>query len=123
MSKPHRDNKPYFFHFFQWNQFKETLYNLGKRWLPFGGAGFLLVLFIFLVITALSLLFILIPGRAFMGRKKLHFAGGKELELAAIITGIGYMLIEIPVIVQFRLKYDFSSFEVIFSWSSFHLFL
>lgn len=105
--KAPRDNKPYFFHFFQWNQFKETLYNLGKRWLPFGGAGFLLVLFIFLVITALSLLFILIPGRAFMGRKKLHFAGGKELELAAIITGIGYMLIEIPVIVQLEMIIGF----------------
>jgi predicted membrane-bound spermidine synthase len=42
-----------------------------------------------------------------MGRKKLHFAGGKELELAAIITGIGYMLIEIPVIVQLEMIIGF----------------
>ena len=101
------DNKPYFFHFFRWKQLKDTLYNLGKRWLPFGGAGFLFVLFIFLVITGLSLLFILIPGRALLGRKKLHFAGGKELELAAIITGLGYMLIEIPVIVQLEMIIGF----------------
>lgn len=103
-----RDNKPYFFHFFKWDQLKDTLYNLGKRWLPFGGAGFLFVLFILLVITGLSLLFILIPGRALLlKKKKLRFPGARELELAAILTGVGYMLIEIPIIVQLEIIIGF----------------
>jgi len=103
---PH-DKKPYFFHFFRWNQLKDTLYNLGKRWLPFGGAGFLFVLFILLVIIALSFFFILIPGRVLLGRKKLQFNGQRELILAAIITGVGYMLIEIPVIIQLEMIIGF----------------
>ena len=101
-----RDNKPYFSHFFKWEQFHDTFYNLGKRWLPFGGAGFLFVIFILLVITTLSLLFILIPGRILI-RKKIQFAGRRGLELAAILTGAGYMLIEIPIIVQLEMIIGF----------------
>ena len=110
------DNSPNFFHFFKWRQTMDTIYNLGKRWLPFGGAGFLLVFFVLAVIASLSFLFILIPGR-FLIRMTLSFPGRRYLELAAIMTGAGYMLIEIPVIAQLEMIIGFPlyTFAVVLS--------
>ncbi|MGQ9747697.1 MAG: hypothetical protein ACUVQZ_08060, partial [Candidatus Caldatribacteriaceae bacterium] len=50
--RPARDNRPYFGNFFRFIQLREAWYNLGKRWLPFGGAGF----FLFLVVFSLVIL-------------------------------------------------------------------
>ena len=38
---PPTDDHPFFGHYFRWNQTADVLDTLGRRWAPFGGAGFL----------------------------------------------------------------------------------
>ena len=91
------------FSFFSNGTNSRNLYNLGKlasfEELNIGS-------FYFPGYNCSSLLLFSFPD-GLLWEEKLHFAGGKELELAAIITGIGYMLIEIPVIVQLEMIIGF----------------
>ena len=40
---PVTDDRPYFFHYFDWTQWREVLSTTGRTWQPFGGAGFLVL--------------------------------------------------------------------------------
>ena len=37
------DDRPYFFHYFDWTRWREVLSSTGRTWQPFGGAGFLVL--------------------------------------------------------------------------------
>ena len=42
---PPRDNRPFFTHFFKWEQASTVFDTIGKTWQPFGGAGFFVLVF------------------------------------------------------------------------------
>jgi len=105
--RPPRDDHPFFFHFFTWEQTPQILAGLGRTWQPFGGSGFLILLALLALVTLLSALLVLLPlllptrrtssqpppgGQA--GRKSLL---GHVLAYFCLI-GLAYLLVEIPLI-------------------------
>ena len=98
---PTTDDRPFFFHFFRWAQTPDVLENLGRRWLPFGGSGYfvLVALLVFAVIAALT--FVLAPialGRHF--RSALTALGTRRAaRTIAYFTalGLGFLLVEIAL--------------------------
>jgi SAM-dependent methyltransferase len=104
---PPRDNHPFFFHFFTWSQAPLILSSLGKTWQPFGGSGFLLLIFLLVLVILLSFLMILIP--LWFARK--HQGEPMTRVRSWILTyfgliGIGFMFLEIPLISQWGLFLD-----------------
>ena len=102
VSPPH-DDKPFFGHFFKWQQAPDILAMAGHTWQPFGGAGY----FVLLALLALALLaagaLILLPlaarRRGAVGRRG---ALGATLGYFALL-GLGYLCVEIPLLQQFIL--------------------
>lgn len=92
--RPSRDDRPYFVNFFRLRALRETLEGVGKRWLPFGGAGFLVVLFVLGVVGGFSAGFVLLPalwGKQHSSPYRVRFL------LGGICTGTGFMFVEIPL--------------------------
>ncbi|MGW8224271.1 MAG: hypothetical protein ACWGOY_00960 [Anaerolineales bacterium] len=58
---PTRDNDPFFFHFFKWEQTPQILATLGRVWQPFGGSGYFVLVALFILVSLFSVLLILIP--------------------------------------------------------------
>jgi hypothetical protein len=101
---PPTDNQPFFFHFFTWSQTSQILENMGKTWQPFGGSGFLLLVFLLGLVVLLSGFLILLP--LMLGSKKLSGprSPGKAWVLLYFgLIGTGFMFLEIPLISQWRL--------------------
>jgi len=97
---PSSDNRPFFFHYFRWEQTSSILRALGRTWQPFGGSGFLIVVALLLLVTALSGVLILLPLAA-KGRPR---APRRALSLAYFAClGMGYLLVEMPLLQQFIL--------------------
>ncbi len=99
--RPNDDHRPYFTNFFRFSQLKEAWWNLGKRWLPFGGAGFLLVLAVIGTVILLSVFGLLWPVRAM--RKRGYSPREKLLLGGSICTGVGFMFLEISLFVRLTL--------------------
>jgi hypothetical protein len=59
--RPTTDDRPFFFHFFTWEQTPEILAGLGRTWQPFGGSGFFVLVALLVLVAAASALFILAP--------------------------------------------------------------
>lgn len=101
--RPPTDDRPFFFHFFRWKQTPDVLRNLGRTWQPFGGSGY----FVLVALLALALLaagaFILLP-MAVGGRVVRRGRAAVTLYFGAL--GLGYLLVEIPLIQQFILFLD-----------------
>lgn len=98
---PPTDNRPFFFHFFKWQQVPSALRLLGKTWQPFGGSGYLMLLLLLALAAIASALLILLPlwarGRVSdlprRGRAFVYFAG----------LGLGYLFVELPLVQRFIL--------------------
>jgi hypothetical protein len=104
---PPRDDHPFFFHFFTWNQAPQILKSLGKTWQPFGGSGFFLLIFLLALVILLSAFMILIPlwlGRRNQGKK--GFVGKTWVLVYFGLIGVGFMFLEIPLISQWSLFLD-----------------
>lgn len=99
--RPSRDGRPYFGNFFRFSQLREVWLNLGKRWLPFGGAGFLLFVAIFAVVVIFSAVALLLPVRLYHVR--VVSSGTKIFLLSAVCTGIGFMFLEVSLFVRLHL--------------------
>lgn len=105
---PPTDNHPYFFHFFKWSQTPEILQTLGKTWQPFGGTGYLVLIVLLGLVFLLSAVLILLPllwrrndqeARPVPGR-----AGSPVVYLLYFaLLGLGFLLVEIPLLQQFIL--------------------
>ncbi len=101
--RPPTDDRPFFFHFFRWRQTPEVLRNLGRTWQPFGGSGYF-------VLVALLTLAVLAAGAAILlpvavgGRVARQGRGVVSLYFGAL--GLGYLLLEIPLIQRFILFLD-----------------
>jgi hypothetical protein len=97
--EPPTDDRPFFSHFFRWEQVDEVLAMTGHTWQPFGGAGYLvlLILLAFAVLAAATLILMpmtaLIRHRGPMGATLAYFA----------LLGLGYLFVEIPLMQQFIL--------------------
>jgi hypothetical protein len=97
---PVTDEKPFFFHFFKWEQTPEILSTMGHVWQPFGGSGYLVTVALFLLVLILSLLLILLP--VFFRRGNPSYIYPSRIPWRPLFyfggLGIGFMFIEIPFI-------------------------
>ena len=102
--EPPTDDYPFFSHFFKWSQMGDILRTLGITWQPFGGAGYLVIIVIFLLALFLSGVMILLPV-AFLKREGPR-PGAKGIPFYFGMIGLGFMLVEIPLIQRFILYLD-----------------
>jgi hypothetical protein len=98
---PPTDDRPFFFHFFKWEQTPDVLRLLGKTWQPFGGAGYLIVLALLLLVSALALALVAVPIGVVLRR------GARGGWLSPTIyfggLGFGFLLVEIALVQRFIL--------------------
>lgn len=104
---PPTDDHPFFFHFFRWEQTPEVLENLGRRWQPFGGSGYFVLLALLGFAVLAAFVFVLLPvflRRRF--RQALNAVG--SLRAARILgyftlLGLAFLLVEVSLIQQYIL--------------------
>jgi hypothetical protein len=102
--QPPTDNRPFFSHYFKWSQLPEIISNLGITWQPFGGAGYLVILVILLLALLLSGVLILLP--VVLLKRGGTQPGGARIPLYFGLIGLGFMLVEMPLIQRFILYLD-----------------
>ena len=102
---PPTDDRPFFGHYFKWEQAGAVWAQLGKTWQPFGGAGYfvLLILLVFTVVAASAL--IVLPLAVQGARRQERNAvspipSRSRLFVMAYfaLLGLGFLLIEIPLV-------------------------
>ena len=99
---PPTDNHPFFGHHFRWRQIPGIISQLGKTWQPFGGSGFLLVLALLgVALLAAGVLVILPLAWAPQRPQSVPHYGRVLVYFAAL--GLGYLLVEMPLMQQFIL--------------------
>jgi hypothetical protein len=102
--QPPTDDRPFFSHYFKWSQLPEIISNLGITWQPFGGAGYLVILVILLLALLLSGVLILLP--VVLLKRGGTQPGGARIPLYFGLIGLGFMLVEMPLIQRFILYLD-----------------
>jgi hypothetical protein len=107
---PTTDDNPFFNHYFKWSQFNEIAIEFGKVWQPFGGAGFFVILILFVISLVLAILIILLPMfishlfvREGMSLRNIPKSTRRTAFFYFGCIGLGYLLIEIPLIQKFIL--------------------
>jgi hypothetical protein len=103
--RPPRDDRPFFYHFFRWSQTPDVLTELGSRWLPFGGSGYLVLLVLLGLMLVLAIPVTILPFLIARRKDQVRRQGGR-IGLYFGFLGAGYLLIEIPLIQQFTLLLD-----------------
>ena len=95
---PPTDDRPFFFHFFRWGQMQEVLANLGSKWQPFGGSGFLVLFALLTLVVLFSTGLIVIP--LLLNRPISISSKGGRIGGFAYFTllGVAYLFVEIPLI-------------------------
>ncbi len=95
---PPTDDRPFFFHFFTWEQTPEVLATLGHTWQPFGGSGYLILLALLALTMFLSLGLILLP-LVWQPREHSGSQPGRwSVLIYFALLGIAFLFIEIPLI-------------------------
>jgi len=102
--KPPTDDHPFFGHYFKWSQMDQILESLGNTWQPFGGAGYLAIIIIFVIALCLSAGLILLP--ILINRTSKAKFPDKRIPVYFGLIGLGFMLVEIPLIQRFTLYLD-----------------
>jgi hypothetical protein len=100
---PATDDRPFFFHFFKWEQTPDVLQLLGKTWQPFGGAGYLIVLALLVLVTALALVLVAVPAAVVRRRSGERHGGWSSPTLYFGAIGLGFLLVEIALLQRFIL--------------------
>jgi spermidine synthase len=102
------DNRPFFFHFFRWQQTPDIINNLGKKWQPFGGSGYFVLIALLGFAIFAALLFVLTPIAM---RKPFRLAlgqtGGRPIvRILSYFTllGLAFLLVEIALIQRYMLS-------------------
>lgn len=102
--RPPTDDRPFFFHFFTWQQTPAILATLGQTWQPFGGSGYLVLVALLALAALASAAFILLPLAL---RRSEPLAGSKAPAFAYFaLLGLGYLFVEIPLMQRFILFLD-----------------
>ncbi|MGH3997177.1 MAG: hypothetical protein ACRDTJ_06915, partial [Pseudonocardiaceae bacterium] len=114
---PPRDSRPFFFHFFKWEQTPTIIALLGKTWQPFGGSGYLILVALLVLTTGLSLALLLVPAVAIRWREPNRARDPNRTErdsrappmvyFAAL--GLGFLLVEVVLVQRFVLFLDHSA--------------
>lgn len=109
--RPSTDNRPFFYHFFKWQQTPEIMASLGLTWQPFGGSGYFVLVALLILVSLASAGLIIgplllqrrrssggpaVPARAWRGRVFLYFA----------CLGLAFLFVEIPIAQRFILVLD-----------------
>ena len=108
---PPTDDRPFFFHFFKWEQTPAVLAALGKTWQPFGGSGYLVFVVLLGLVVILAAVLILLPLGALRRRVRRDAGdgsagtrGGTWRYLAYFaLLGLGFMGVEMPLLQRFIL--------------------
>jgi spermidine synthase len=115
--RPPRDTRPFFFHFFKWEQTPTVIALLGKTWQPFGGSGYLILVALLVLTTGLSLALLLAPAAAIRRRDPDRTQGDNRAPPMGYFAalGFGFLLVEVVLVQQFVLFLDHSarSFAVV----------
>ena len=102
--RPPTDDHPFFNHYFKWRQFSDILDDFGQTWQPFGGAGYLIILLIFVLALILGGILVILP--LLVAKKWGKPVNQKQLPLYIGLIGLGFMLVELPLIQRFILYLD-----------------
>jgi hypothetical protein len=97
---PVTDDRPYYFHFFRWQQTPEVLAAFGRTWQPFGGSGYLVLLALLALVVALAVAVALAP--LVRGRRQGHLSFSGGLYFACLAAG--FMFIELALLQRFTLS-------------------
>jgi hypothetical protein len=104
---PPTDDHPFFFHFFRWEQTPQVIENLGRRWQPFGGSGYLVLIALLAFVLVATVIFVIVPiGLRTHFRQVLRRVGaGRAIRTLGYFAGIGlaYLLVEVALIQRFIL--------------------
>ena len=107
---PPSDDRPFFFHFFKWQQTPQIFQSLGKTWQPFGGSGYLVLVILLVLVVILSAVLILLPllwMRVENGQEqqatRLSRKGQIRYLLYFALLGLGFLFVEIPLLQRFIL--------------------
>lgn len=105
---PPTDAHPFFGHFFKWSQARQVWAELGKTWQPFGGAGYFVLAALLLLAIGAATVVILLPVLALRRAcGELRRVGGGAGHPAGLtyfgLLGLGFMLVEIPLLQRFIL--------------------
>ncbi len=95
---PPTDDRPFFFHFFTWQQTPQVLASLGHTWQPFGGSGYLVLLALLALALLLGLALILLPLRFSRAAGRAAPPKGGWMLLYFALLGFAFLYIEIPLI-------------------------
>jgi spermidine synthase len=116
--RPPTDARPFFFHFFKWEQTPTVVALLGKTWQPFGGSGYLIVVGLAVVVSILSLGLVLAPlvsirRRECAGEARHRTDGPSRSKVRPMIyfagLGLGFLLVEVALVQRFILFLDHSA--------------
>ena len=101
---PVTDDRPYFFHYFDWTQWREVLSTTGRTWQPFGGAGFLVLVPLAAVATGAAAVTMVAP---LMGRRR---RGASQVGLRRLVyiaaAGVGFTATQIALLQRLILVLD-----------------
>jgi hypothetical protein len=109
--RPATDNRPFFYHFFKWQQTPEILAGLGMTWQPFGGSGYFVLVALLILVTLASA--ILIVGPLLLKRRMRP--AGQTVTSATwrwrvfayfACLGLAFLFVEIPLAQRFILVLD-----------------
>ena len=104
--RPPHDDRPFFGHFFKWEQRAEVLASVGHTWQPFGGAGYFVLLALLALATLSAAGLIVLPlglrrGNGRESEEQKMPVGGTLVYFG--LLGVAYLAVEIPLIQQFIL--------------------
>jgi spermidine synthase len=102
---PHTDDRPFFFHFFRWEQTSDILRLVGRRWQPFGGGGYLILWGLLVVVTGAGVVIILLPLalQPAMRRALAHPRQSARLMGYFAALGLAFLMVEVALIQQYIL--------------------
>ncbi len=104
--RPATDDRPFFFHYFRWRQTPEVLARLGQMWQPFGGSGYLVLVALLILVTALAALLICGPLVIRRAEEKAIRAPSSVKYLTLVyfsMLGMAFLFVEIPLAQRFIL--------------------
>jgi hypothetical protein len=109
--EPPTDNRPFFGHYFKWRQAPQVLAQAGHVWQPFGGAGYFVLLALLTLAIVLATGMILVP---LVSRRRSREDGSSPFPVVAYfgLLGLGYLLVEIPLLQQFILYLSHPAYAV-----------
>jgi len=103
--RPPTDDRPFFFHFFRWQQTPDILSTLGQTWQPFGGSGYLVLLALLIVMLVLAIPLAVAP--ALLHRSRASRAAHLRARMTYFAClGAGYLFVELALLQRMTLLLD-----------------